>query len=356
MQKELKLFSIAKVMADMYKSRYDKADKKRKEAWNDLNRNFVKGSPKFQEYKKRIEPEFQEEIGKAKAELFSDFEKEFNELREHEIARVKVITPGAKEMIDVLGRLQNIPISVDEFNFLVEQYGNHSYWTDRHLANLGVKNGIQECNVAPDITTRLGVLDELKSNLESYFEKYNGDFVYGAEVLVADSTLQRLEKQYTNNYAGISLNAAETAKRIVTDALNKLDSMESSMYLANSLRTSSPKVKESILYELCKNHDRIAEIPCMRLAGVSSAMENFKESEYKGICKAEKTIERIKGESRKYEQETIVYQNLGDRHFIDAVAQSGDNDLKEMVKHMREVKEVADEKERREAAENKQTE
>lgn len=128
------------------------------------------------------------------------------------------------------------------------------------------------------------------------------------------------------------------------------------MYLANSLRTSSPKVKESILYELCKNHDRIAEIPCMRLAGVSSVMENFKESEYKGICKAEKTIERIKGESRKYEQETIVYQNLEDRHFIDAVAQSGDNDLKEMVKHMREVKEVADEKERREAAENKQAE
>ena len=76
----------------------------------------------------------------------------------------------------------------------------------------------------------------------------------------------------------------------------------------------------------------------MRLVGISKAMENFKETEYKGMCRAEQVIKKIKGKSRKYEQETIVYQNLEDKHFINAVAQSGDDNLKRLVKHMREVK------------------
>ena len=108
--------------------------------------------------------------------------------------------------MDILGILENIPISVDEFNYLAEQYGNHGYWTDRYLASIGQKNGMQECDIQPDITTKLSVLEELKSNLYGYFDKYKNDNSYCSDVLVADVTFQKLEKRYTNNYAGISLN------------------------------------------------------------------------------------------------------------------------------------------------------
>lgn len=349
MQKELQIFSMASVAGDMYKSRYDKANEKRKAAWKDLKANFVPGSARFKEFKATIEPEFKAAIQKAREEVQTEFDREFEELRETEIARVKTISPGSEKMMDILGRLVNIPISVDEFGYLVEQYGNHNYWVDRQLISLSVKNGIQECAVAPDITTKLGILDELKNNLYTYFEKYNGEVAYNTAVLVSDAAIQRLEKQYTNNYSGISLNAREAGKRIVVEGLNKLDSLEKSMYLANALRTSTPDVQEGILYEICKNHESIKENPNMRLSGVSSAIENFKKAEYEGMRRAERTIDRIQNEPKKYEQDTIIYQNLEDRHFLKAVRESGNDELKKAVRHQQEVKAAGEAKEKREA-------
>lgn len=352
MQKQLQIFTLARICADTYKRKYNKADKERKDAWNDLNRNFLKGSPKFIKYRDSIEPEFQSKIQKAREELTAEFETEYEELRKIEIDRVKSIGSGSEKIMDVLGRLENIPISVDEFSYLIEQYGNHGYWTDRYLASIGQKNGMQECDIQPDITTKLSVLKELKSNLYGYFDKYKNDNSYSSDVLVADVTFQRLEKRYTNNYAGISLNGKESGKRIALEGLNKTDELERSMYLANALNTATPEVQEGILLELVKNHSEIADNPNIRLAGISKAMENFKETEYKGMCKAEQVIKKIKGESREYEQKTIIYNNLEDKHFIDAVAQSEDDNLKKLVKHMREVKKAGEEKEQREAAQS----
>ena len=165
MQKQLQIFVLARICADTYKRKYNKADKERKDAWNDLNRNFLKGSPKFIKYRDSIEPEFQSKIKKAREEVTAEFEAEYEELRKTEINRVKSIGGGFEKAMDTLGRLKNIPISVDEFSYLVEQYGNYGYWTDRYLASIGQKNGLQECGIQPDITTKLSVLEELKSNL-----------------------------------------------------------------------------------------------------------------------------------------------------------------------------------------------
>lgn len=351
MQKELKIFSMAKVAADMYREKYNRADKKRKEAWKDLNANYVPGSAKFLEYKSSIEPEFQTEIKKAKEEILSEFDGELEDLMEYEIARVKTVSPGSEKTMDILGRLCNMPISVDEFNYLVEQYGNHNYWVDRQLTSISIKNGIQECAVHPDITTKTGILDELKNNLHSYMDKYRNNHSYNTEVLVAESTIQKMEKQYTNNYSGITLNPREAGKRIVTEALNKLDAMERSMYLANSLRTSSPDTQEGILYELCKNHDDIIENPVMRLSGVSAAMESYRNEEYEGMRRAEKTIEKIRSEESEWNRDCIIFSNLEDRYFLEAVKKSDDEELKKAVKYQQEVKEAGEENEKREASE-----
>lgn len=348
MQKELKIFAMAKVASDMYKEKYNKADKKRKEARRDLNSNYIPGSAKFKEYKATIEPEFKAEVEKAREEILTEFEREFDELRETEIARVKTITQGSEKNMDILDRLSNIPISADEFYFLVEQYGNRNYWTDRQLMSLGTKNGIQECGVSPDITTKLGLLDQLKENLCSFIDKYRNNNSYETEVLVADATLQRLEKQYTNNYSGIRLDAREAGKRIVTEALNKLDAMERSMYLANSIRTSSPDMQEGILYELCENHSDIIGNPVMRLSGVSAAMESYKKAEYEGVKRAEKTIEKVRGEKSEWNRDCIIFSNLEDKYFLEAVEKSDDEELKKAVKHQKEVKEAGEEKEKRE--------
>lgn len=352
MQKELQIFAITRVAADTYKKKYDEADKKRKEAWKDLNANFVPGSERFKKYKAAIEPEFQEKIKKAKKSVLNEFNREFEDLREMEIARVKSVSQGSEKMMDVLDRLNDIPISVDEFGYLAEQYGNRSYWVDRKLIILSAKNGIQECAVQPDITTKLGLLNELRDNLYSYVDKYENNNSYSADVLVADVTLQKLEKRYTNNYSGISLNARESGKRIVTDALNHGDAMERSMYLANALQTSTPDMQEGILYELCKNHEEITGDPVMRLSGVSGKIEKFKEAEYKGARRAERVIDAIRNAKSKFDQNTIIFQNLNDRHFLEAVGRTDDNELKKMVKHQQEVKKADGARQERESTEN----
>lgn len=217
--------------------------------------------------------------------------------------------------------------------------------------SLSTKNGIQECGVSPDITTKLGLLDQLKENLCSFIDKYRNNNSYETEVLVADTTLQRLEKQYTNNYIGIRLDAREAGKRIVTEALNKLDAMERSMYLANSIRTSLPDMREGILYELCENHGDIIGNPVMRLSGVSAAMESYKKSEYEGVKRAEKTIERIRNE--KSEWDCIIFSSLEDRHFLEAVGKSDDEELKKAVKHQQEVKEAGEKRKKRKQTKKK---
>ena len=201
MQKQLQIFALARVCADTYEKEYNKADKKRKEAWNDLNRNFVKGSPKFIEYRDSIEPTFQEKIKKTREKVIAEFEAEFEDLRKTEIEKVKIINSGSEKMMDILGRLENIPISVDEFNYLAEQYGNHGYWVDRYLSSIGKKNGMQEIEIQPDITTKLSVLEELKSNLYGFFDKYKNDNSYSSDVLVAEER----KKQFERDFLGMSL-------------------------------------------------------------------------------------------------------------------------------------------------------
>ena len=354
MHYELNIFAAARVTANEYKKAYDKADGERKAAWKDLNANYVPGSPKFKEYRDSIEPEFQEKIKSARSRITAEFDREYEKLRDAEIARVKAISSGTEQTMQLLGRLDNIPISADEFGYLVEQYGNHSYWVDRQLISLSTKNGIQECSVSPDITTKLGILDELKSSLYSYMDKYKNEISYSTDVLMADATIQKLEKRFTNNYAGIALSPREAGKRIAVESLNKADALARSMYLANALKTSISDVQEGILYELVKNHEEITEIPNMRLAGISAAMEQFRETDYKGICRAEETIEKINNETQNYERRAMVYNNLDDKYFMDIVGKSGSDELRGLVREMREVRKAGEEKDKREAAQRSQ--
>lgn len=66
-KEELKIFAMAKVCMDTYKSRYDKAKAKKEERFKKLNRNFVPGSPMFVAERDKITPEYQAEVEGAKS-------------------------------------------------------------------------------------------------------------------------------------------------------------------------------------------------------------------------------------------------------------------------------------------------
>ena len=104
-----------------------------------------------------------------------------------------------------------------------------------------------------------------------------------------------------------------------------------------------------LLTELADRDSTMLSDPTMNFTGVTNVLENFKKTEYEGMKKAQRIIEKIKGTDFKYDRDTIVYQNLGDRYFLKAIEQSEDNSLKELVKDAQEVKAAGEAKEKREA-------
>ncbi|MCM1223385.1 MAG: hypothetical protein NC548_53950 [Lachnospiraceae bacterium] len=348
MNKEsLQVFAMAKVAMDTFKQRYDSAKKRKKQRFDDLNANFKPGSPMFVQERDRITPEYEAEIEKAREKC----KKEFIGILETTIAKERAaatVTGGSvNNILETLKCLETIPVSVDEYTALVDTLGGKLYWVDRRLAQIAEKNGIRDAAVQPSLTVKLQVLNRLEADVTEFLNDYNGEdksFI----ITNSDGHIYNLENEYTNGYSHVNMSGREQAKRMVTEALRKGDSMERACYLANMLRTSAPELQMELLTELSERDSAVLYDPTMNFVGISSVIEDFRKTEYAGIKKAEKTIEQIKGEKLKHNRETIAFQNLENRYFMDAVKKSGDRELKSLVKEMQEVKAAGEAKEKRE--------
>lgn len=345
---DLMVFATAKVSMDTFKQKYDNAKKKKKKRFDDLNANYKPGSPMFVQERDRIAPEFEKEVESAREKC----RREFTEVLETTIAKERAaatVTGGSvNNVLETLKCLETIPVSVDEYTALVDTLGGKLYWIDRYFEKIAEKNGIRNTNVQPSLSVKLQVLDRLAAEVNEYLNDYNGE---GKSFIVtsSDGHIFRMENEFTNGYSHVSMSGREQAKRMVTEALKKGDSMERACYLANIIKTSSPEMQTELLTELSERDRTALSDPTMNLVGVSAVIENFKKTEYEGIKKAERIIEQIKRGETELERKTIVFQNLDNRHFVDTVKKSDDKDLKELVKEMQETKKVGEEKERREA-------
>ncbi len=344
---ELVVFSTAKVTMDSFRQKYDSAKKKKKQRFDELNQNYKPGSPLFIQERDRITPECEAEIEKAREKC----RREFTEVLENTIAKERAaatVTGGSvNNTLETLKCLETIPVSVDEYTALVDTLGGKLYWIDRYFEKIAEKNGIRDTGVQPSLTVKLQVLNRLEADVNEFLNDYNGEdksFI----VTNSDGHIFKMENEYTNGYSHVSMSGREQAKRMVTEALRKGDSMERACYLSNMIRTSEPDLQQELLTELSERDSAALSDPTMNLVGISAVIEDFRKTEYAGIKKAEKTIEQIKGEKLKHNRETIAFQNLENRHFMDAVRKSDDKDLKALVKHMQEVKKAGEEKEKRE--------
>lgn len=345
---ELLVFSTAHVAMDTYKRKYNEATTKKKQRFNDLNTNYKPGSPMFVQERDKIVPEYEKEIEDAKYHCL----KEFNDILDETIAKERgsvTVTGGSvNNVLETLKCLETIPVSYDEYTALVDTLGGKLYWIDRYFEKIAEKNGIWETGVQPSYTKKLQILNQLKKDVTECINGYNGEdktFI----VTSSDRYIFKMEEEYTGNYAHVSMNSKEQAKRMISQALSKGDSMERACYLANLIQTSEPEMQNVLLTELADRDSTMLSDPTMNFTGVTNVLENFKKTEYEGMKKAQRIIEKIKGTDLKYDRDTIVYQNLGDRYFLKAIEQSEDNSLKELVKDVQEVKAAGEAKGNREA-------
>lgn len=348
-KEDLIIFATAKITMDNYKRRYDKAKKRKKQRFNDLNANYRPGSPMFVQERDKIEPEYKAEIENARDKCRRDFTEVLENTIAKERAAATVTGGSVNNVLETLKCLETIPVSVDEYTALVDTLGGKLYWIDRYFEKIAEKNGIRDTGVQPSLTVKLQVLNRLEADVTEFLNDYNGEdksFI----VTNSDVHIFKMEDEYTNGYSHVSMSGREQAKRMVTEALRRGDSMERACYLSNMIRTSKPDLQQELLMELSERDSSALSDPTMNLVGISTVIENFRKTEYAGRKKAEKTIEQIKGENLKHNRETIAFQNLENRYFMDAVKRSDDKDLKALVSEMQEVKKAGEEKEKREAA------
>jgi len=341
MKKEYEVFSISKVCMDSYKSRYDKAKAKKKQAFDNLNKNFVPGSPMFVKERDKITPEYEKEVEAARDEVLIAFEDALERTIARERGHAMVISSSTKDILSVLECIEHNTISIDEYQALVEGFGNRSYWIDRKLENIASRSLIYKTGVQPTLSVKLEILNELAENTRQFLNEYDGEkktFL----VTSSDKYIFGLEEKYTNGYSGVHITDKETAKRLVDKALNKGDSMERSVTLANMLRTSKPDMQYEILSLLAEGEHPALSDPTMNLTGVKDVVDRFRKENLRDIKAADVAMKKMDGAKSHQDCMGIICDNLDNRHFRkqleEKIAATNNDKLKDSYETALEVK------------------
>lgn len=341
MKKEHEVFSTAKVCMDCFKSKYDKATAKKKQRFESLNKNFVPGSPMFIAERDKITPEYKAEVEGARDEALKAFEDALEQAIACERAHATVITSETTRLMSVLDCLKDSPVSVDEYNALVEVHGGKSYWVDRFFEKIAEKNNIFETGVQPSLSAKLEILNELSENTRQFLNEYDGEkknFI----ITSSDKYVFHLEERYTNAYSGVRMSDTETAKRLVNKALSAGDSLERSCTLANMLRTSKPDMQYEILSLLAEGERPALSDPIMNLTGVKEIVDRFKKENSQDIKAANAAMKKADSAKSHQERIGILWDNFDNRHLRkkieERIAATNDKELKDSYENMKQVK------------------
>lgn len=341
MKKEHEVFGVAKVCMDCFKSKYDKATAKKKQRFESLNKNFVPGSPMFIAERDKIVPTYEKEVEAARNEALEAFEDALEKAIACEKAHATVITTETTRLMSVLDCIKDSLVSVDEYSALVEAHGNKSYFVDRFFEKIAGKNDIYETGVQPSLTAKLEILNELAENTRQFLNEYDGEkktFL----VTSSDKYIFGLEEKYTNGYSGVRMSDKETAKRLVDKALNKGDSMERSVTLANMLRTNKPDMQYEILSLLAESGHSALSDPTMSLTGAKEIVDRFRKEDLQDSKAADVAMEKVKSAKSRQEYAGVIFDNINNKHFRklieEKIATTNDRELKDCYENMQEVK------------------
>lgn len=342
MEKEqLEIFAMGAVAMHTFKARFEKAKAKKEKRFEELNANYKPGSSLFVQKRDEIMPEFNMEVEAARDEILSEFTDVYEKVVAKEKAAVSVTGASVNNVLETLKCLEGIPVSVDEYSELVKTLGNKLYWIDRALEKTADRWGITETGVQPSLTVKMQVLDRLKKDVSEYVEEYDGEKKC-FPVTSSDQYIYQLESEYTNGYSGVRMSGKEQAKRMVSKALGKGDSLERACMLSNMIRTSSPEMQEELLGELAEHNSTVLLDPTMKFIGVQDVIEKFKKENSKNIQAADEAMEKIKNADSHPERLGVMCDNYDNKHFRkaieDLISTTNDKKLKDSYENLKEVK------------------
>lgn len=338
---------------DTYKTKFEKAKKKREERFRNLNTNYKPGSPLFLEERNKIVPDFEAEIAKARNDLMMEFEDSLMKLRAVETAKIAVITSETKSMMAVLDCLKDRTVSLDEYTVLAQHYGGRSYWIDRFLETLADKCGIMDSMVQPPLGTKLEILKTLEENVREYIDGYDGENKC-FPVTSSDKYIYKMEESYTNSYSNVRLDSREQAKRMISKALNEGSSLDRSFVLANMLRTSTPDIQDEMLSILAEKDPAALHDPTMQFTGVKNVVDRFIKTDGELVKAANMAMAKADNAKSHQERIGILWDNFDNRHLRkkieERIAATNDEELADSYENMKEIKQ----EERQKAADRRE--
>ena len=299
------VIDILTVARDNFKNRYNKARKEYEKEVEGIKRDINVGTARYNEELQHAKNRFDEKIEKERQEIKSFTSVNINELREDEMAKVRVIDTVAMEKLSAVA---DLPLTATEISVLQNRFApNGEYWATRMIADMAEKNGLKPTQFLQSATfdTKLNVLQQLEEQVDKLAKEYNGDVRYQTEVLLADSVLARAERVFTNGYMSTSLENEQLARRVFVSLRGK-SVVEQGIGLQNIFNNITEDTKRALFYEIANNPSGMnIDENALRWAGYAEEFEAYKKnvhSEYQAAKKAlnkvavadsEETVEQI---------------------------------------------------------------
>lgn len=282
---------ILTVARDSYKNNYDSFKKAYDVEVKQVKQDFRAGTARYNEELEKARFAFDDNVERLRKEAKDITTKQFDELRESELAKVRKIDTDAMQK---LSAVSNLPLSAAELSVLQNRYAPRSeYWATRMIADMAEKNGLKPSQFLQTATldTKLNVLQQLEGQLDKLLAEYNGEVKYDTLVLLHDEILMRAERVYNNGFAFSDMEDSQVARRLFLQIKGK-SVAEQAIALQNIMNNTTPEIKRALFCEM-ENNAGIIEDGALRWAGLADEFESYQKKEHKDYTAARKAIDKV---------------------------------------------------------------
>ena len=311
------IYDLTKVLAQVkviYREEFKRAREERDKTIKYFNDEYREGSKEKRAKIAEAEETFKKTIDELRDTCKGKYKMLFEELETRARARVGIVN---REVLETVKAFADIPLSVDEFASIVNQYGGRNYLADRILEKMAEENGItsngltvdgEPLAIEPPLSTKLQILSELREQADHLIGTYgtvDEDMMSRTGDLFPD-VLERAEIMYTNGLHESNITPKQIAVR-VADILRTRGSSASN-YLDNTLNNAAPAVQRAIMNEVLA-HESVA---------IQAAIDRSK-SRIKIHAFADREMAQYKAAEKGMDD---LYANLDEKTRVDAIIEA----------------------------------
>lgn len=291
------LTTILKAEIEHFKKEYNEAVEQKEKDLKDAKKGFI--GDKLAQRIAEINTEFERKVIDLRVNASYVLD-EIGALRKTELGKVQWVDKAAVERINAL---RDIPISVDEFEALMqEDMISSNYWAKRSLMHLASKNNIDvvDTGIGATFSTKLNVLKQLEDQFVKVLYNYKSSDKVEAmmceRVYLCDNVLRRAAELFDGS---LSLQTEiEKANNAWFSIKANDNDVDRAFAIANCLRNAKTEENRNRLLYNLSTDTNIKEVS-LQLSGYYDEISDFRSNKAIDYEKAAKAMHRVRSASAK---------------------------------------------------------